>query len=361
MILSTRIMLAAAALVSTSALAASHYRIVDTGIANLNPIQVQGMNDRGDLVGLVYNASFEPEAFVYDYSSRTVNSLPSAGAGLSFKGSQALEINNRGSIVGLTSVPGMNEWHGVRWDMNGGFDLLPGVHYSYGIDSRDRIVGQDDNDRAIMWVKGRIVDLGLSDIGIARSISETGFVTGVLQNSGHAFLYWRGESEDIGVLYPGSSSDGYRVNDFGEVVGSAGVRPVPNQYGGYNYPTHAFLYRRGEMKDLGALSDDPAISSYATSINDSREVVGASQIPPGPNGGPVQFSAFLYQHGRMHDLNTLIDPADPLAGQIQLTRATEINCRGWIAAEGTSRATGLNGAYLLIPNAPAKHPHVCIR
>jgi probable HAF family extracellular repeat protein len=359
MTLSIRIMLTAAAFVGT-AQAATHYQIVDTGMASPRGVGIRAMNDKGDLVGVTLTADFSEDAFVYDYSSRSVSALPSAGAGLGFKGSEALDINDRGSIVGLTTVPGLNEWHGVRWDMNGGFELLPGIHYSYGIDRRGRIVGQDENNRAVIWVHGQSIDLGLPDIGIARSISETGFITGVLQNSSHAFLYRHGETEDLGGLYPGSSSDGVRVNDFGEVVGSAGVAPVPDPYGGYTYATHAFLYRRGEMRDLGTLSEEPGFDSVAAGINDSGEVVGGSQIRVGA-GGPVQSSAFIYEHGKMRDLNALIDPSDPLAGQIQLTYAGDINCRGWIAAQGTNRATGMKGAYVLIPKHPDKHRHACMR
>lgn len=361
MLLSIRIALASAAFISTAAYAATQYRIVDTGIADANSVQVLGMNDKGDLVGVRYHADFEQQGYAYDYSSRSVIDLPSAGAGLSFRGSEAFSINNRGTIVGLTSVPGMNEWHGVRWDMNGGFELLPGIHYANDVDRRGRIVGQHDNNRAVMWVNGRIIDLGLPDIGFARSISDTGFVTGVLQNLNHIFLYQHGESEDIGALNAESpvGVEAAQVNDFGEVVGFAGSEPVAGPFE-FIYPSHAFLYRHGELKDLGTLSSDPTVSSYAMGINDSHEIVGASLLPDA-QGSPVQFTAFLYEHGKMRDLNTLIDPADPLAGQIQLVFARAINCRGWIAAEGQNRATGMYGVYVLVPKRPAKHPHSCMR
>jgi probable HAF family extracellular repeat protein len=362
MILSIRIVLAGAALLSTTAYAATQYRVVDTGIADANHVYVRGMNDKGDLVGFRYHADFEEEAYVYDYSSRSVIDLPSAGAGLTFQGSEASEINERGAIVGLTTVPGMNGWHGVRWDMNGGFELLPGIRLAYGIDRRGRIVGEDENSRAVMWVNGRIVDLGLPDIGRAHSISDTGFVTGVRQDVNQAFLYRHGESEAIDVLNAEShvGMDAAAVNNFGEVVGSSGAEPVPGPFGEFIYPTHAFLYRDGELEDLGTLSSDPTASSYARGINDTHEVVGALLLPES-HGLQEPFTAFLYKHGEMRDLNTLIEPSDPLAGEIQLFWAADINCRGWIAAEGQNRTTGMYGAYLLIPKHAAKHPHSCIR
>jgi probable HAF family extracellular repeat protein len=95
------------------------------------------------------------------------------------------------------------------------------------------------------------------------------------------------------------------------------------------------------LTDLGTLAGDS--SSSANSINDSGQIVGVSQ-------SDAAMRAFLYENGRMYDLNTLIDPASPLLGLVSLQQAVSINTNGWIAVNGTdSRDPGWTRAFLLIP------------
>jgi probable HAF family extracellular repeat protein len=87
------------------------------------------------------------------------------------------------------------------------------------------------------------------------------------------------------------------------------------------------------MADLGTLGGS---SRYATAVNDSGQVVGGT-------GG----HAFLYDNGKMVDLNTLISSA---SGWL-LESATAVNDSGQIVGYGTN-SRGKTDAFLLTPLLP---------
>jgi hypothetical protein len=60
----------------------------------------------------------------------------------------------------------------------------------------------------------------------------------------------------------------------------------------------------------------------------------------------------------MFDLNSLIDPYDPLFGYVQLTQANSINDLGQIAVHGFNRAAGTQTYYLLTPVTGVPEPGV---
>lgn len=126
------------------------------------------------------------------------------------------------------------------------------------------------------------------------------------------------------------------VNASGHIAGASG-RPNCSGYG--RAPTgfsDAFLYTpQGGMKDLGTLG---GVVSTALGIGAADEVVGSSS----PTGAKVPVHAdpnrlaILYTGGQLIDLNTRIDTA----GWV-LHEATGINAKGQIVGNGT-----LNGVPL---------------
>jgi len=122
--------------------------------------------------------------------------------------------------------------------------------------------------------------------------------------------------------------------DAGEIVGAAAF---PGK------PFEAYIWRKGVVTDLGHLTD---CLSVAFAINDHSQVVGGTIACP--------FShrrAFLWEHGTMVDLNSLI----PSGSALELVEARAINDRGEIAGTGVSRGAfpgdvdSLGRAFLLIP------------
>lgn len=111
------------------------------------------------------------------------------------------------------------------------------------------------------------------------------------------------------------------INEAGEIVGEADISDVQDASG--QFPHHAFLWRDGNMRDLGTLG----FTSHAESINNKGQVVGRSRIECEIC---VLQHAFLWEDGGpMLDLNTLI----PAGSNLQLIDAYNINDRGEILVQ----------------------------
>jgi probable HAF family extracellular repeat protein len=169
-------------------------------------------------------------------------------------------------------------------------------------------------------------------------INSSGQVVGSSNKAGffglpiHAFLATPNMTDvDLGTLGAYAlNSTAFAINDSGQVVGQAGVSSSIN---------HAFLVNSGSslvMQDLGTLGGS---NSSASSINSSGQIVGNSLL-----SGDSAIHAFIYQHGAMADLNTLI----PSGTGWVLQNATGINDIGQIIGTGT-----LNGSFTAFRLDPA--------
>jgi uncharacterized membrane protein len=107
-------------------------------------------------------------------------------------------------------------------------------------------------------------------------------------------------------------------------------------------------YKNGVMTDLGSIA---GINYYseANSINDSHEIVGATNTISSIDKS-VLFRAFLYTNGTMYNL-TFYLVGGPTA---LLTNALWIDCQGNIAAVGTPAPGGNTHAYLLVRQGAAR-------
>jgi probable HAF family extracellular repeat protein len=133
--------------------------------------------------------------------------------------------------------------------------------------------------------------------------------------------------QDLGTL-GGNFGSAFWINDAGEVVGVASL-PGDQIF-------HAFLWKNGVKTDLGTLDGD--LTSDAIGINSRGQVIGSS----GSASGSVR--GFLWEHGSMFDLNTLVSPCS----ELNLYFPTIINDRGEIAGQG-QLPNGDVHAFLLIP------------
>jgi probable HAF family extracellular repeat protein len=124
----------------------------------------------------------------------------------------------------------------------------------------------------------------------------------------HAFLYRNGQMFDLGALPGGSDSFATAISDEGVVVGYGGI----NRYGPmFREFTQAFVWQAGEMRELGALYCPCTFNqrygtSRALAISRGGGVVGDSRVF---RGGLTH--AFLWQANSMRDLGRdLEDTAD---------------------------------------------------
>src|SRR5215217_2822933 len=180
----------------------------------------------------------------------------------------------------------------------------------------------------------KVQDLGtLGEWSVAEGINDADKVVGGSYTNdeggwSHAFLYRRGQMSDLGTL-GGSQSFASDINDVDKVVGGSSTSG--------DAATHAFLYSDGQMSDLGTLGGS---ESNALDISDADKVVGISST----SDDAFTYHAFLYSDGVMRDLNSLI-PAD---SGFELTSATAISDNGNIVGYGYNESRQQH-AFLLTP------------
>jgi len=179
---------------------------------------------------------------------------------------------------------------------------------------------------------------GINDYGQAVGTSGTcaNTVVGGFEIGPHAVIWEsNGSVHSLGSLggtanpgMLGVGTEAWMINNRGVVTGQA-VLPG-------NLTFHPFLWTRETgMLDLGVLPGDLVGAGLA--MNNNNDVVGASVSAPGPATGNPR--AFLWQHGVMMDLNTLIPADSPL----YLLTAFSVNDAGVIAGFGVTGSGDIHG------------------
>lgn len=337
------------------------YKIVEIPrLAATGSVTASGVNDQGVVVGQLETTT-SPRAWMYQQSSGALDELtfdPSES------GAAPGAISNTGVIAGYEVPAGGPPVPGF-WTATGGAMPLGGTYQSYAqaaaANDTGTVIGNYGQSGTIsslplVWTAPGYGETTLPGLPCdqcnrlsttASALNDGGLIVGsssyaIYDSSGnyvssglHAVEWQNGAITDLGGLQSADYSAAYSVNKSGDVVGGSRVGETSGA------PTHAFLYHDGAMTDLGTLAGDT--DSSASSINDNGQIVGSSQ-------GSTTSRAFLYESGHMYDLNSLIDPASALAGQVSLENAVSISSNGWIAVNGTdSRDPGWTRAFLLIP------------
>jgi probable HAF family extracellular repeat protein len=245
----------------------------------------------------------------------------------SYTGGNGSSLNNKGHVVGASSY----------------YDKT----------------GKNLGSRAFLWANNKLVNLGalgvdstgLSD-SQATAINDNDQVVGnssYFNKAGtklgdHAFIWVNGKMTDLGLINasPDGSGDSraIAINAVGQVLGNSTIYK-----GNFNTGPHGFLWFKGKMTDLGTLWPNQSQGwrdSYPFAFNNKGQVVGASGYY---DNGLSGVSAFLYQNGKMLDLNTLL----PKNSGWLLDNALAINDKGQITVHGTY-SKGINSykAYALL-------------
>jgi probable HAF family extracellular repeat protein len=130
-----------------------------------------------------------------------------------------------------------------------------------------------------------------------------------------------GPLKDLGALPNGASSAATWISANGLVAGLAQNGELDPLIPGFPV-SHAVLWRKGQILDLGSLPEG-GYESYAAAANTRGQVVGAAlDTVPDPNSmgnfwlpsAALQTRAFLWEHGKgMQDLGTLAGSSDAQA------------------------------------------------
>jgi len=317
------------------------------------------------IVGPVYSAH---AAVLYTVTDLTPD--------LEFGLSQAVGINDAGQVAGNAVGTGAFIAH------NGTLNYLSPHFTAVGINGSGQVAGYSGQS-SLKYTNGSLTpitnSLGGSYI-YAAGINDGGLVTGraeITPAITHAFAADGNSVQSLGVLSGGHVSNGYAINNRGQVTGDSNTYIADasgRSIGGF----HAFVTEDGLMRDLGTLGGG---YSRAYAINDAGLVAGESSRADGSvhafissgnglldvgmgiwssasginNIGQVVgrysvdngvYRAFATLNGELTDLNTVIAGS---SGWV-LEHATDVNNNGNIVGYG-STPSGRRHAFLLTPVA----------
>ena len=200
----------------------------------------------------------------------------------------AVGINDSGQIVGVsTSKDSFNRAFLYEDGSMRDLGALPGLTSSEAkaINNRGQVVGNSRN-RAFLWEENTgMTEIGWLDDSIpsssAEAINNVGEVVGrsFIRVNGQtflrAYLWRRGQMEELPPLPGDQFSEAYDVNDSGQVVGiSLGCNPYCSM--------RPVLWDGDDIIELGGIDGASAGFNKATGINNRGQVVGISDLEGSP-------------------------------------------------------------------------------
>jgi probable HAF family extracellular repeat protein len=272
------------------------------------------VNSRGQVAGFAANGVQDP-ASLLGFTTQTRGFLwqngkmQDLGALDNSSDAVALLINEAGQVVGQsytnestlptqscnTELP--RTLHGFLWENGALTDIgtLGGsCAFVYALNNRGQVVGQstvagDVASHPYIWERGTITDLGTlgGSYGFAAWINDAGRVVGSVTNASDAALLavvWKdGVITGLGTLPGDACSAANVINSKGQIVGGSGLFAPFFSACANDTVEHAFLWQDGAMVDLNAFvpPDSDLTLSEAVFINDAGEISGIAALPTG--------------------------------------------------------------------------------
>lgn len=301
---------------------------------------------------------------------------------LSDKGGSALSVNERGDLVGRSSLPDGTASSFV-WSCARGMTRFPGDGIAQMINNRRQIVGYL-SEQTFIW--DRVRGTQLLGEGFPTSLNDQGDVT--FEGADH-FLWTAGTGKAALLDLTGATFAEALVNNrrqIGGYVYDEVEGPAP-QFGFVNWSARYGL--RIVAKPTGADSDDPVVYLMLSGYNERGDILGTwsfksftmafivnddgttEDLFPVTEGVNVRASSFNNQRqvigyfegypflwdptNLFRDLNVMTYGHVPAENEPAITAVNAINEWGWIAASArTATSTDSNPA-LLVP-VPADEP-----
>jgi probable HAF family extracellular repeat protein len=296
--------------------------------------------------------------------------------------------NNHGLIVGISDTSTVqprgetfscvaagflpasgNTCLGFLWQPPGFISELPTLGgdngFATGVNNKDQVIGwaetsyQDPtcNPPQVLQFLPYVYDVKTTKItalqvypgdsdGTADAINDQGQIAGISGICSNAVggasaihaVFWQDQNStpiDMGNLGGEAWNTPNSMNSKGEVVGFG--NPSGDQNAPFN-PIAFYWSQATGMTNLGTL--DPFPNSIAYAINNHGVIVGQ-----GLNLSTGASHAFIYQHGYMTDLNSLMIGHKSLT----LLYANDVNDAGVIAGGAIDAKTGVVSAFVAVP------------
>ena len=369
------ISMAAGSLLAAAAFAQTHYTVTDLGTFGGTYASAFGINPAGRIAGSAALPAGNQHAFLTGIGGTKFDLGTLGGPNSEASGPNASEA------VAILSETGKKDPNGNDFCLfgnnliclpaiwNGSMTVLPTLGGNNGaalaINDRGQAVGFAETAvkdstcappqvlayGAVLWqADGTAVPLApLSGdtVDFTFAMNNTGLVVGSSGTCANTPLFpfpvgphavlWKNGGPPIALPNLGGSMVGVgaAVNDQGLVVGGS---DLPSEKPGFPFvQIHCTLWTAAGPQDLGTVGND--FSSLPTAMNNSGQIVGGSCDDQG------NCRAFLWENGKMTDLNSLIPANSPL----YLANAQSINARGEIVGIAVDTATGDTRAFLAVP------------
>ena len=156
--------------------------------------------------------------------------------------------------------------------------------------------GNNNNNSAVSAINSRGWMVGVSQSAI------TDPVVGIPEF--HAVL-WEADRQiiDLGTLGTGPESVGFDGNDSDQVIGFSTINTSadPTGFGFFGFPTHAFVWEHGVMRDIGTLGGPDAFPGSSCNGSPHNVVAGISTISATINAstGLPTLENFIWIDGKM--------------------------------------------------------------